>query len=59
MLRSAATFNRTTVHHEPPMKHPTTRNLTPTPTASAGHPARLHIAYFTCGSAAGIRLFKD
>ena len=59
MLRSAATFHRTEVHHEPPMKHPITRNPITTPAASAGHPARRHTANFTQESATGIRLFED
>lgn len=59
MLRSAATFHRTEVHHEPPMQHPTTRNLPPTPTPSAGHAACWHTSKFAQKPATGIRLFKD
>jgi len=33
MLRSAATPNRTQVHHEPPMKQNATRSPKPTPVA--------------------------
>jgi hypothetical protein len=58
MLRSAATFSRTEVHHEPPMKHPTIRNLTPTPAASAGQSTCLHSASFIGELATGIRLFE-
>jgi len=57
MLRSAATPNRTEVHHEPAMKHKTTRNATPS--RRAADCAALQRSKFERKLDWGIRLFED
>jgi hypothetical protein len=59
MLRSAATPNRTAVHHEPPMKQTTTRPHSPTPPAPAGTRTPSPSSRIPRKLPIGVRLFKD
>jgi hypothetical protein len=59
MLRSAATFNRTEVHHEPPMKPRPTRSPSPTPTASADSRTPSRLSQIRRELPISVRLFKD
>ena len=59
MLRSAATPNRTEVHHEPPMKQTPTRTHSPTPPASAGSRTPSPSSKIPTKLPISVRLFKD